>query len=987
MIIERLHIEGYGIFFDKKIGDLRKGINILFGKNEAGKSTLLDFIRMTLLGYPRRTTDRRPPLMGGAHGGRIWLKTRENEPLQVYRSGKRDLQFIYRKEQSADEQLLGGLMGHATPDLYNNIYAITVDELNDVGLLNQSGVEDKLFSMGMGLPGVDFGTFESGLKEQAEKYFKPGGSRQRLIRLSGDIETRQLRIRELHGKLDHYNRLTEALDALREQQQATEAQRDEKRGLVNKFTNYQKAYEHFIRYRDAVKHLENMGECRVFPVQLLEDYKTLKQKSGHLKEQLDKSLKESSALSGKIDSIQVDPALLAHAHLLDYFRSNVKVYEQALEEQKTLAQKEKDAKAETAAILKQLGEEYEKETLLKTAGTIHLQHSGNKAGEEQVKIGSAIGRAEDLIRQLTQKQDAAGQKLQHIRKEMAALSVPDDEKLEAALKHQAALDIEFQKALSPGKGTPERTGRIIRLAGFILTLALAGAGALQDRFAFKVVFITTAVLGFLVLLVLSRGRKAGASEPVDANALNQELKKLEKDIEAYQALKKDEKALSADLEVLELDLDKEEERLKELKQELHESNKHWQEVLARIGLPGGYPPQHIGDLIREIDKLEAAENRRQEALRKMKSHRETVRKFEENLFAVAPPAAGLPDNPRYPGGQADTASAGPDPGKAQEAHTLIGKLQENEEKRTRRESLLEQLDKERANGEILKNDLSRTGDRMQEVLDEVKAENETALYRHFENQQRITELNRQRQEAEAHIKTLCGHDQFKRNVAFLSDQDPGELSAALRTHQENYDRADARYSELNREIGSKEQELKSLLEPDEMFDLQNQVEALKTRLREDTREWLAAKMALSILGESKQRFEEEKQPAVIRASREYFKNITGAEYVGLKVSLSEKHISLQDHAGRTKTVGELSRGTKEQLLLAVRMGLIAEYEKNTEPLPVVLDDVMVNFDPERAGNTARVLSEFARDRQVILFTCHPASMDLFREFEPNVLAW
>jgi uncharacterized protein YhaN len=82
---------------------------------------------------------------------------------------------------------------------------------------------------------------------------------------------------------------------------------------------------------------------------------------------------------------------------------------------------------------------------------------------------------------------------------------------------------------------------------------------------------------------------------------------------------------------------------------------------------------------------------------------------------------------------------------------------------------------------------------------------------------------------------------------------------------------------------------------------------------------------------------------------------------------------------RVKSIEQLSRGTKEQLLICLRLALIEEYEKNSEPLPLVLDDILVNSDPERIMAMTRLLEEFAGGRQVILFTCHPYLSDYFSE--------
>jgi len=69
----------------------------------------------------------------------------------------------------------------------------------------------------------------------------------------------------------------------------------------------------------------------------------------------------------------------------------------------------------------------------------------------------------------------------------------------------------------------------------------------------------------------------------------------------------------------------------------------------------------------------------------------------------------------------------------------------------------------------------------------------------------------------------------------------------------------------------------------------------------------------------------------------------------------------------------LSTGTAEQLYLAMRFGLVEHFGREAESLPVVMDDILVNFDPERAERAARSIEELATRHQVLYFTCHPGT--------------
>ena len=101
--------------------------------------------------------------------------------------------------------------------------------------------------------------------------------------------------------------------------------------------------------------------------------------------------------------------------------------------------------------------------------------------------------------------------------------------------------------------------------------------------------------------------------------------------------------------------------------------------------------------------------------------------------------------------------------------------------------------------------------------------------------------------------------------------------------------------------------------------------------------------------------------------------------------LGEKAIYVTRQDGKVLSPGELSRGTAEQLYLALRFGLIDEYSRRAPALPLVLDDVVVNFDPERLSSALQVIGRVAQKQQVLLFTCHPHVVEGVQRHIPG--AW
>ena len=96
----------------------------------------------------------------------------------------------------------------------------------------------------------------------------------------------------------------------------------------------------------------------------------------------------------------------------------------------------------------------------------------------------------------------------------------------------------------------------------------------------------------------------------------------------------------------------------------------------------------------------------------------------------------------------------------------------------------------------------------------------------------------------------------------------------------------------------------------------------------------------------------------------------------LLAAVGEDGVHLEDKSLARKEEVAWSAGLADQVYLSIRLGLAREFGRHSEPVPVILDDVLVKFDPARRQNAARVILDFAREQQVLLFSCHPEFVDL-----------
>ena len=66
----------------------------------------------------------------------------------------------------------------------------------------------------------------------------------------------------------------------------------------------------------------------------------------------------------------------------------------------------------------------------------------------------------------------------------------------------------------------------------------------------------------------------------------------------------------------------------------------------------------------------------------------------------------------------------------------------------------------------------------------------------------------------------------------------------------------------------------------------------------------------------------------------------------------------------------MSSGTRDQLYLALRLASLEKYMESSEPMPFIVDDILVDFDDARSQAALQVLAELAERMQIILFTHH-----------------
>jgi uncharacterized protein YhaN len=170
----------------------------------------------------------------------------------------------------------------------------------------------------------------------------------------------------------------------------------------------------------------------------------------------------------------------------------------------------------------------------------------------------------------------------------------------------------------------------------------------------------------------------------------------------------------------------------------------------------------------------------------------------------------------------------------------------------------------------------------------------------------------------------------------------------------------------------------------DVADLELQLQAVRAELEAAVHRRRVVRLSARLLRDTLGEYERLRQPQVLAKAGRSFANVTAGRYPHIVQTEDEDGIAVLDSAGRRHGLSDLSRGTQEQLYLCMRLGLAREFGDRAVALPLVMDDVLVNFDEARARRMAAELLEFARDNQVLLFTCHEFVRSLLLDLDPTV---
>ncbi len=221
------------------------------------------------------------------------------------------------------------------------------------------------------------------------------------------------------------------------------------------------------------------------------------------------------------------------------------------------------------------------------------------------------------------------------------------------------------------------------------------------------------------------------------------------------------------------------------------------------------------------------------------------------------------------------------------------------------------------------------------------------------------------------------------DVAIVEDEllrfNPNDVTGMARQYSRELAEIELQMQQGYEQLGTIKQELKTLEADRSSTRIRSELSQVESQLRDAWTGWFAASLAHDAVDDIATQFEQANQPEMLAAAIPFLQKLTLGKYSHLWTPLGRKHLYVDDDAGESRPAERLSGGTREQLFLAIRLAMVRAFSNNDIELPMVLDDVTVNFDQQRSEAAADTLLDFVREgQQLLVFTSHLHYAQLFQ---------
>lgn len=925
----KAYIDGYGKFHNLDF-IFEPGFNLFFGPNEAGKTTMMSFLRTIFFGFPgkKNASGRYEPLAGGIHGGRLELETSDKKTFSVSLKPGRTLtgEIIILNGDGSElsgesaKKTLQVLLHSISENIYKTVFAFSLTELQQLDSLENDEINAHIYSAGTGIGDVTLPDILKTVEEEKNKIYKSGGTAQIVPKIIKELDMIRYEISDIKKDQERYKSTIKEIETLRQEQTRLSHVIDNKRREKEKASRLKAGRDNVNELNEIKKKISSLPSViEKFPLDGAGRLDKLEERLTERKEELQECKNQISNLSTQTDSICIDNKVLDAEALIT-----------------SLAE---DRSAEIENI-KRKDEIVSSIISLRTDVSNAIADIGTDWDEDRVITIDVGKETSENIRVLTEGLSTAQVNVEK------AENILVQEK-----KNKEESSREFQ-AFSRNLETPEPESRLKYLLIFGMPFVVI-LGILFWTTLKPVSGIIVVILGFIAMAFYYSYYKTPKSYPDESK---------EQLLDILGARKKS--------------IEEAEKSLIDAKDKYQRALEKWQGWLRDNGFSTELDRNGIFGLIESVRKDRELIRKKEEAEKKLQHVKDRSHTYLGRV------------NDTLKQCNLETTSLD---NISQSIHKLDDALKKQKGLKEKKEHLEERIRELETRGKTIQDIINDIENNIQNLIVEGGVRNAEEFRKHSNVVQKRERLLESKNDLEIQLARLIGSapeiEKFKEEVT--AETDPMTTDQSIEKLENEITQLEVELSGIAQNIGAKKNQISELEKNERLGGLRLEEENLKARLQEAISEWSVNALCHKLLNDAMAVYERERQPLVLKHAGKYLDKITEGRYVRVIKKAEGNKLVVETPEGLQKSVTALSRGTAEQLYLSMRLAFIKEYANRVGTLPLIVDDILVNFDSQRAKTTIRLLNEISGENQIIMFTCHPNTLDLckkeIKDFKEPVL--
>ncbi len=1059
MRLTEVNIDRFGVWRDLDVPLNESGVNVFYGPNEAGKSTLMRFVRGVLYGFPPQSgsnghaADSQSDAPGQAQGSlRIIHDGREHIIRREARGGERGrARFDELDWGTASEARIRQVVGDTPESLYENIFAIGLCELQELAVLDAEDVARHIYGMSLGPDGERILRARGAFEKQRQRLLSDDRKAGELVRLAGRLEELDRELADLGDASQKHQLLRAETQRFTSEIEAAQKLQSELAHELRGHRLLDRVHAPWNRARQLQSERDRLSLPRDFPADGLTQLDQVEQDLKNRQTQRDCLMQESEQHDHEADEAAIDTEFFQHECTIRRLSDHC---DELGHRERRLYEKQSRAEAlqqKLSAKLTTCGSGWTADRLTKNP----LPANGlNRLWEAARYFRTAVSQRRRTVRRYktavssTQRRQAEfNERIKSLGGRSLSDAVREAEGRLGDIRQLNSLRVEEMRLTAQAVAACGRvairseirelphlfsvlmwffagaglvlallglwggwsnrvaggsTAGIVGLIYFCFGLFMAGASwtvkqHLEQYFepppvphpdaspgspapqradprvgqnlarvqqAIRDIVGTADALPQPRLMEIP-GKPAGESpDESHGESADEPAEKLDESDVLLRTVQRlaDLRALQREEQLIQQRrhrLSRYREILRDRQRLVSRRRREWCDTLRELGLGETLKANealHQWHAVGDAQHVQRALGLMQDEVRAEQNAIENRQRQVDNLIGELPEdaVAGLHADPDQ----------------------IVSRWRSQTHKRNgsqdERATLRKLAREKQREAESIDEAIRELNNRRSALLLQAGVSSRDELAAQMQTLSRLQELTRLLDEAQSELRTVA---ETEPELAVVEEDlvafDPAENTESVRRIEAELAQIDHKLQAAHEQLGRTKSELQELAADRRAVSLRFEREQIAADLARQMDAWCSLDLSIEAVDHIRHRLERYAQSDTLQLASQFLDRLTCGKYPNVWAPLGERHLCIDDDAERTLRIEQLSTGTREQLFLAIRLAMIRRFANEGIELPMVLDDVFVNFDQIRTEAAVDTILDFAdQGQQILLFTCH-----------------